>query len=73
MENRYKLKFVFSFISYFGIANSINRLYNLNKSLELHKMPITSPNIATPLTSARPFSFTNSESGYKKDKELKGL
>jgi hypothetical protein len=36
-------------------------------------MPITSPNIATPLTSARPFSFTNSESGYKKDKELKGL
>jgi hypothetical protein len=35
-------------------------------------MPVTSPNVATLHTSARPFSFTNSESRYKKIKDPEG-
>jgi hypothetical protein len=55
-----------------GIADSINKLYNQDKSPRPHKMPVTSPNVATPPASARPFFFTNSENKYKKDKKSRG-
>jgi hypothetical protein len=55
-----------------GIADSINRLYNPGESQGPYEMPVTSPNVATPPTSARPFSFTDSESGYQKDEKSEG-
>jgi hypothetical protein len=54
------------------IADSINKLYNLDESPRPHEMPVTSPNVATPPASARPFSFTESKSGYKKDEKSEG-
>jgi len=83
MENGNGLRFVFSRVSHFirpaqrsaiviVIADSINRLDNPDESPGPHEMPITSPNVVTPRTSARPFSFTDSESGYKKDEEPGG-
>jgi hypothetical protein len=81
IENGNGLRFVFCLVSHFirptqrecnwinGIADSINRPYNLDESPGPHEMAVTLPNVATPPTSARPFSFTDSESGYKKDEE----
>jgi len=56
-----------------GIADSINRLYNPDESQGPHEMPVMSPNIVTLPASARPFSFTDSESGYKKDERPEGI
>lgn len=54
------------------ITNSINRPYNLDKSLGLHEMPLTLLNVVTPPISARLFSFIDSESEYKKDEKSRG-
>jgi hypothetical protein len=81
IENGNRLRFVFSRVSHFilprqgecdWVADSINSLYNPDKSLRPHEMPVTSLNVATAHASARPFSFTNSESGYKKDERPGG-
>jgi hypothetical protein len=81
IENGNGLRFVFSRVSHFSlprqgecdwVADSINSLYNPDESPGPHEMPVTSPNVATPHASARPFSFTNSESGYKKMRDPEG-
>jgi hypothetical protein len=66
------ISFVQRSVNVIRIADSINRLHNPDQSPGPHEMPVTSPNVATPPASARPFSFTDSESGYKKDEKPGG-